>query len=123
MTRIIKSLQENEMTKVSKLPKPKSSWLSHLWQIATDIIGGLKPFVLHIEEGLELRFDHYARLIEKRVMVLTLRGSALFMTLAFFGIGFLFVLIDYGGIPRGIACFGCGLLSLAVLLISVQFTK
>ncbi len=108
---------------MAKVQKPKSSLLHHLWQIVTDIAGGVKPFVLQIEEGLELKFDHYARLIEKRVMVLALRGSALFMTLAFFGIGFLFVLIDYGGIPRGIACFGCGLLSLAVLLVSVQFTK
>jgi hypothetical protein len=108
---------------MEKDQKPKSSLLLHLWEIVTSIAGGVKPFVLQIEEGLELRFDHYARLIEKRMMVLTLRGSALFMTLAFFGIGFLFVLIDYGGIPRGIACFGCGLLSLAVLLISLQFTK
>lgn len=111
------------MVKVSKIQKPKSTFLRSLWQTITGIANGVKPFMLQIEEGLELKFDHYIRLIEKRVMVLSLRASALFMTLAFFAIGFLFVLIDYGGIPRGIACFACGLLSLAVLLISVQFTQ
>jgi hypothetical protein len=56
-------------------------------------------------------------------MVLTLRGCALFMSFAYCGMGFLFVFIDYGGIPRGIACFCCGLLSFVVLLISIQFIK
>ena len=91
--------------------------------MATTLIGGVKPLVDQLQEDLEKRLDHYAKVIEKRLLILTLRGCALFMSFAYLGLGFLFVLIDYGGIPRGIACFCCGLLSLMILLISVHFTQ
>jgi hypothetical protein len=91
--------------------------------MAATLVGGVKPLVDQLQEDLEKRLDHYAKVVEKRLMVMTLRSCALFTSFAFFGTGFLFVLIDYGGISRGIACFCCGLLSLVILLISVQFTK
>lgn len=99
------------------------SFVKTLWQMASMLVGGVKPLVDKLQDDLEKRLDHYARIIEKRLMLLTLRSCALFTSFAFFGMGFLFVLMDYGGLTRGIACFCCGLLSLVVLLITIQFTK
>ncbi|HXL72856.1 MAG TPA: hypothetical protein VN963_04450 [bacterium] len=111
------------MAKTVSSKKSNPSFLKTLWHMAATLVGGVQPMVNQLQEDLEKRLDHYAKVIEKRLMILTLRGCALFMTFAYFGTGFLFVFIDYGGFPRGIACFCCGLISLVVLLISIQFIK
>jgi hypothetical protein len=111
------------MAKTVESKKSDPSFLKALWHMASTLIGGVKPLVDQLQEDMEKRLEHYARVIEKRLMVLTFRSCALFMSFAYLGLGFLFVLIDYGGIPRGIACFCCGLLSLLILLTSVQFIK
>jgi hypothetical protein len=111
------------MAKTVDSEKSDPPFLKTLWHVATTVVGGVKPLVDQLQEDVEKRLDHYAKVIEKRLMALTLRSCALFTSFAFFGMGFFFVLIDYGGISRGIACFCCGLLSLVVLLISVQFAK
>jgi hypothetical protein len=111
---------------MAKTVEPKNSdpsFLKTLWHMASTLIGGVKPIVDQLQDDLEKRLDHYAKAIEKRLIVLMLRGCAFFMSFAYFGIGLLFVLVDYGGVPRGIACFCCGLLSLVILLISLQFIK
>jgi len=111
------------MAKNMDSEKSEPTFLKTLWHMAATLVGGVKPIVDQLREDLEKRLDHYAKVIEKRLMVLTLRGCAIFMSFAYFGLGFLFVLIDYGGVPRGIACFCCGLFSLVILLISLQFIK
>jgi hypothetical protein len=111
------------MAKTVKSKNSDPSFLKTLWHMASTLIGGVKPIVDQLQEDLEKRLDDYAKVIEKRLMVLTLRSCAIFMSFAYFGLGLLFVLIDYGGVPRGIACFCCGLLSLVILLISLQFIK
>jgi hypothetical protein len=111
------------MAKTSDSKNSEPSFLKTLWHMASTLVGGVKPLVDQLQEDLEKRLDHYAKVIEKRLMVLTLRGCALFMSFAYMGMGFLFVLIDYGGIPRGIACFCCGFVSLLVLLISMRFIQ
>ena len=111
------------MAKVTHEKESGYPFLKTLFNMATTLIGGVKPLVEQIQEKLDGQLDHYAQIVEKRLIVLALRGSAFLMSLLFIGVGFLFVLIDYGGIPRGIACLGCGLFGLIMLFFLVQFTK
>lgn len=99
------------------------SLLKTLWQMGALIINGATPLVHQLREGLDGQLDHYARLIEKRLVILAVRGSAFFLSVLFIGFGVLFIVIDYGGVSRGIACLGGGIFGLVLLVISIQLTK
>jgi ABC-type multidrug transport system permease subunit len=67
--------------------------------------------------------DHYFRILEKRLVVLTLWIFVSFLSVLFIGFGFLFVLVDIGGVSRGVACLCGGLLGFIVLFLGSHFTK
>jgi hypothetical protein len=95
-------------------------FLKTLWQIAAAVLGNVKPLVHQLQGDLEKRLHRIARIIEKRLMVLVFQSSALFISVLFIGFGLLFVLMDNGGVSRGVACLCCGLFGAVVLLVSLQ---
>src|SRR5579859_3239832 len=99
------------------------SLLKTLWEIGTVLISGVKPLIHQLREGLEGQLDHYVGLLEKRMVVLALQGFALFSSLILIGLGLLFMVIDYGGVPRGLACLGGGLMGFVALILLILFTK
>jgi hypothetical protein len=120
MTQVIELSKENEMAKAVDEKTPSQPFLKTLWQIAAAFLGNVKPLFHQLQGDLEKRLDHYAQVIEKRLMVLVFRGATLFISVLFVGFGLLFVLMDNGGVSRGIACLCCGLFGAAVLLVSIQ---
>ncbi len=105
-------------------PSQKSDPLTtKLWQGLLGLLGGVKPFVHHLEAGLEKHLRHYAKVVEKRILAFIFRGTTLFLSVSFITFGFLFILMDYASLSRAVACLCCGLFALAAFAISVQLTK
>src|SRR5689334_20249732 len=111
------------MAKALQSRKNSHSWLKTLWEIGVLLGTGAKPWVHHLLEGLNGRLAHYARLLEKRLFGLALRGFAFFTSVLLIGIGALFMAIDYGGVPRGVACLGAGFFGLTVLVFWILLTN
>jgi len=101
----------------------RQSLLKTLWKIAPMLFSGVKPFLHYLQEELNEQLDHYATLLEKRLAILALCGSTLFLSLFSIWVGTLLMLIDYAGVPRGIACFCGGSFGLIMLVLWVQLTK
>jgi hypothetical protein len=97
--------------------------LNFLSKTISLLSSGVKPWIHHLREGLDGQLDHYAQIIEKRLVVLGLFGVILFLSILFIWFGFLFIAIDYGGIPRAFACLSCGSFGLIVLLLIMSFEK
>jgi hypothetical protein len=111
------------MAKAAGRKEVGPSLFKNLWQMGALVLSGATPLVHQLREGFDGKLDHYARLLEKRLVVLAVRGFAMFLSLFSIGLGFLFIVIDYGGVPRGIACLGAGFFGLIVLVIWMQLTK
>jgi hypothetical protein len=111
------------MAKAVEAKKTGRSFLKTLWQVAAAFLGEVKPMVHQLQEDLEKRLDHYAKIIEMKLMVLILRGSTLFISVLFVGFGLLFVLMDNCGVPRGLACLICGFLGMFIWVFSILKIK
>jgi hypothetical protein len=109
------------MAKVVDAKNSGPSFLKTLWQITAAFLGNVKPLFHQLQGDLEKLLDHYAKVIEKRLLVLVFQGSTLFISVLFIGFGLLFVLMDNGGVSRGVACLCCGLFGAVVLLVLIQF--
>jgi hypothetical protein len=109
------------MAKASHSKEAAPSLLKKLWDTASMVFSGAKPLVHQLMEGVDGQLDRYVEIIEKRLIALALRGLALLASVLFLGFGVVFTLMDYGGVPRGIACLGCGCLGLMVLIGLVKF--
>jgi hypothetical protein len=97
--------------------------LKEMLKLGSSIVKASKPFVHRLREGMVEELDHYFRILEKRLVVLTLWIFVSFLSVLFIGFGFLFVLVDIGGVSRGVACLCGGLLGFIVLFLGSHFTK
>ena len=111
------------MAKITSRKNTGHSLLGTLWKTASLFISGTKPLIHQLREGLDGQLDHYARIIEKRLIILVLLGFMLFLSVFFIWFGLLFITIDYGGLPRAFACLSCGSFGLIVLLLIVSLTN
>jgi len=100
-----------------------STFLDTMIRIGGAFIGGAKPLVHRLRDGLESQADLYTQALERRLVALALRGFALFLGVCFIGLGILFTLIDKGGVPRGIAFLGGGLFGLLVYAFLLKYSK
>jgi len=105
------------MKKSSSTIKKGASLLKSLLELGGLLITGAAPILRHLGEGLDGKLDHYAGITEKRLIALALRGSGVFLSALLVVAGVLLVAVDYGGVPRGIACLGAGALGLTVFFI------
>ncbi len=103
--------------------EPGLPLLKTLGQMGSVLIKGAKPWVHQLQLALDGQLDHYARHIEQRLIILGILGFTFFLSVLLLGSGLLLMVIDYGGVPRGVACLCGGILGLVVLLILMQFTK
>ena len=110
------------MAKMTSRRNTGHSLLRTLWDTASLFIGGTKPLIHQLGEAFDGQLDHYARIIEKRLVILALLGFMLFLSVFFIWFGFLFITIDYAGLPRAFACLCCGSFGLIVLLLIVSLT-
>jgi|SRR6185369_8073055 len=103
--------------------KTGNFYLKALGQLGGLLLGGVTPMIRQIEKGVDDRLDRYAQVIENRLIVLSIVGFSLFVCLFFFGCGILFILIDYGGVPRGFACLLGGVIGLIVSIALILIHK
>jgi hypothetical protein len=94
-----------------------------LARTSLSILGGVKPLVRRLREDLEAQADHYTRVMERRLVILAMRGFTVMLAIAFIGFGLLFTLMDIGGASRGVACLDCGLAGLVFTFLRVRFTE
>src|SRR4029077_3700258 len=78
------------MAKALRQKEDGDSMLKTLWQLGSLLIGRLNRLDQHLREGLEGQFDHYASLMEKRLLSLALRVAVFFLSALLMGLGFLF---------------------------------
>jgi hypothetical protein len=111
------------MAKASSHKSGSHSLLKTLWNTASVLISGTRPLIHQLLDGLDGQLDHYARIIEKRLVILALLGFMLFLSVFFIWFGLLFIVMDYGGLPRAFACLCCGSFGLIVLVLIVLLGK
>jgi hypothetical protein len=92
---------------------------SRLWEMALAALKGVGSIESRVEKSLE----KYKKMFEGWVVKTVVMGLSIFMSLVFLILGLFFVVIDYGGVPRGIVFIGGGLLGLLVLRLMVPSTK
>lgn len=97
--------------------------LKDLLKIGAVLLNAAKPLVHNLRVGMDQELDHYVKLLEKRLAVLAIWIFVTFLSVLALGLGFLFILVDSGGIPRGVACLLGALLGLVVLALGAYFTK
>ncbi|HTA77836.1 MAG TPA: hypothetical protein VK791_11860 [bacterium] len=110
------------MKKSPNSQKP-DSLASTFWQGLLALVGGVKPFIHHLQTDFKKKLRHYAKVIEQRILAFIFRGTTLFLSVIFITFGFLFVLMDYANLSRAVACLCCGLFALLVFSISIHLTK
>jgi len=111
------------MAKAFRRAEAAPSLLKTLWHMCVVLVSGAKPLVYQLRESLDEQLDLYARVIEKRLIILALCGFALFLSVFSLGLGFIFVAIDYGGFPRGIVFLCGGILGLGAFGFLVRLIK
>ena len=102
--------------------KNEPSFLRSLFTGVTTLVGGVGPAVHRLKEEFEEGLDRYAQAIEERLTRLVFRSLILSTTVFSMAFGLLFILMDFGGVNRGIACLCCGFAGLATLIILDQRT-
>ena len=93
--------------------------LNRLWAMALVALKGVGSIEGRVEKSLE----KYKKPFEGWVVKTVVMGLSIFMSLAFLILGLFFVVIDYGGVPRGVVFIGGGLLGLLVLRLMIPSTK
>lgn len=111
------------MAKKSSPQKSNDSLPGTLWHGLLSLLGGVKPFLNHLQSDFKKKLRHYAKVIEQRILAFIFRGTTLFLSVIFITFGFLFVLMDYANLSRAVACLCCGLFALLVFSLSIHFTK
>jgi hypothetical protein len=95
------------------------SLLSHLWGSA---LGALKNAGA-IQDRVDRSLEKYKRSFQKSMVEVAVMGLSIFMCVAFLVLGLFFIVIDYGGIPRGIVFVCGGLLGFLVLRLMASAAK
>jgi hypothetical protein len=95
------------------------SILSHLWASTLDALKSVGV----IQDRVDRSLEKYKRSFQKSMVEVAVMGLSIFMCVAFLVLGLFFIVIDYGGIPRGIVFVGGGLVGFLVLRLMVPAAK